>query len=67
MINKYPIRHDAEILTLELKRFKTNMLVIGTYKPFSLSDITFTSGIRNILEFYWSTHDDIFLMADFNS
>ena len=66
VINKYPIRQDVEILTLELKLFKTNMLVIGTYKSFSLSDITFTSGISNILEFCWSTHDNIFLMADFN-
>ena len=42
------------------------MLLIGTYKSFSLSDITFTSGISNILEFCWSTHENIFLMADFN-
>ena len=37
-----------------------------TYKPPSLSDIAFTSEIRDILTFYWSTHDNILLMGDFN-
>ena len=31
-----------------------------------LSDITFTSEIKNILTFYWSTHDNILLMGDLN-
>ena len=59
-------RQDLEILVLELKFFKTNWLVIGTYKPPSLSDIAFTSEISNILTFYRSTHDNILLMGDFN-
>ena len=33
---------DLEILVLELKIYKTNWLVIGNYKPPSLSDIVFT-------------------------
>ena len=44
----------------------TNWLVIGTYKPPSLSDIAFTSEISNILTFYRSTHDNILPMGDFN-
>ena len=39
---------------------------IGIYKPPSLSDITFTSEMKNILTFYWSTHGNILLMRDFN-
>ena len=66
MLNKYPTRQDLEILVLELKLSKTNWLVIGTYKPPSLSDIAFTSEISNILTFYRSTHDNILLMGDFN-
>ena len=31
-----------------------------------LSDITFTSEIKNIFTFYWSTHDNILLMGDLN-
>ena len=31
-----------------------------------LSDITFTSKIKYILTFYWSTHDNILLMGDSN-
>ena len=49
-----------------MKLSKTNWLVIGTYKPASLSDIAFTSEISNILTFYQSTHDNILLMGDFN-
>ena len=55
------MRQDFEILKLS----KTNWLVIGTNKPPSLSDITFTSEIRNVLTFYWSTHDKILLIGDF--
>ena len=66
MLNKYPTLQDLEILVLELKLSKTNWLVIGTYKPPSLSDIAFTSEISNILTFYRSTHDNILLMGDFN-
>ena len=66
VLNKYPMPQDLEILVLELKLSKTNWLVIGTYKPPSLSDITFTSEIRNILTFYRSTYDNILLMGDFN-
>ena len=32
----------------------------------SLSDITFTWKIKNILTFYWSTHGNILLMDDLN-
>ena len=66
VLNKYPTRQNLEILVLELKLSKTNWLVIGTYKPPSLSDIAFTSEISNILTFYRSTHDNILLMGDFN-
>ena len=57
VLNKYPTPQDLEILVLELKLSKTKWLVIGTYKPASLSDIVFTSEISNILTFYRSTHD----------
>ena len=57
---------DLEILVLESKLSKTNWLVLGTYKPPSLSDIAFTFEISNILTFYRSTHDNILLMGDFN-
>ena len=60
---RYPMRQDFEILKL----LKTNWLIIGTNKPPSLSDITFTSEIKNVLTFYWSTPDNILLMSDFNS
>ena len=49
-----------------MKLSTTNWLVIGTYKPPLLNDIVFTSEISNILTFYWSTHDSILLMGDFN-
>ena len=65
MLNRYATRQNLEILVLNLKLSKTNWLVIGTYKP-SLSDIAFTSEISNILTFYWSTHNSILLMGDFN-
>ena len=45
---------------------KLNWLVIGTYKPPSLGDNTFTSEISNIITVYWSTHGNILLMGDFN-
>ena len=32
----------------------------------ALSNITFTSEIKNILTFYWSTHDNILFMGDLN-
>ena len=60
------MHQDLEILVLKLKFSKTNWLVIGTYKPPSLSDIAFTSEIRNILTFYRSAPDNILLMGDFN-
>ena len=60
---RYPMRQDFEILKL----LKTNWLIIGINKPPSLSDITFTSEIKNVLTFYWSTIDNILLMSDFNS
>ena len=66
VLNKYPVRQDLEILVSELKLSKTDWLVIGTYKSPSLSDIAFTSEISNILTFYWSIHDNILLMGDFN-
>ena len=66
VLSKYPMPKDLEILILELKLSKTNWLVIGTYKPPSLSDIIFKSEIRNILTFYRSTYDNILRMGDFN-
>ena len=60
------MRQDLEILVSELKYSRTAWLVIGTCKPPSPSDITFTSEISNILTFYRSTHDNILLMGDFN-
>ena len=66
VLNKYPTSQDLEILVLELELSKTNWIVIGTYKPPSLSDIVVTSEISKILTFYWSTHDKILLMGDFN-
>ena len=60
------MRQDFEILALELEFSETNWPIIGTYKPPSLSDITFTSEIKNILTFYWSTNDNILLVGDFN-
>ena len=66
VLTNYPMRQDFEILALELKLWKTNWLIIGTYKHPSLNNITFTSEIKNILTFYWSTHDNILLMGDFN-
>ena len=60
---RYPLRQDFEILKL----LKTNWIIIGTNKPPSLSDITFTSEIKNVLTFYWSTHDNTLPMGDFNS
>ena len=41
------MRQDFEILKL----LKTNWLIIGTNKPPSLSDITSTSEIKNVLIF----------------
>ena len=66
MLTNYPVRQNFEILVLELKLSKTSWLIIGTCKPPSLSDITFTSEIKNILTFYRSTRDNILLMGDFN-
>ena len=66
MLNKYPIPQDLEILLLELKLYKISWLVIGTYKPPWLSDITFTSEISDILTFYRSTYNNILLMGVFN-
>ena len=43
-----------------------NMNNFQITKVQSLSDITFTSEIKNILTFYWSTHDNILLMGDLN-
>ena len=60
---RYSLCQDFEIVTL----LKANWLIIGTNKPLSLSDITFTSEIKNALTFYWSTHDNMLLMGDFNS
>ena len=54
VLNKYPMCQGFGILVLELKLSKTNWLIIGSYKPPSLKDITFTSEIRNILTFYFS-------------
>ena len=64
MLNKYPTHQALEILVGELKLSKTNGLVVGTYKPPSLSDIAFTSEMRNILAFYRSTHDNILFIGD---
>ena len=52
VLTNYPVRQDFEILALELKLWKTNWLIIGTYKHPSLNNITFTSEIKNILTFY---------------
>ena len=52
VLTNYPMRQDFKILALELKLSKTNWLIIGTYKLPSLSDITFTSEIKNIFTFY---------------
>ena len=57
---------DLEILVLELKIYKTNWLVIGNYKPPSLSDIVFTPEISNNLTIYQSTHGNVLLMGDFS-
>ena len=56
------MRQDFKILKL----LKSNWLNIGTNKPPSLSDIICTSEIKNVLTFYWSTHEDILLMSGFN-
>ena len=57
MLSNYPMRQNFEILALELKLQKTGWLIVGTYKSPSLSDITFTSEIKNVSTFYRSAHD----------
>ena len=57
------MRQDFEVLDLELKLLKMNWLIVGTYKPPSLSDLTFTSEVKNILTFYRSTHNNILLLT----
>ena len=57
------MRQGFEIPASELKHSKTNWLIIP---PF-LWDVTFTLEIQNVLTFYWSTHDNILLMGDFNT
>ena len=57
------MRQDFEIR----KFLKTNWLIIGTNKPPSLTDITFTSEIKNVLTFYWLNHDNVLRMGDFDS
>ena len=66
VLTNYTMCQDFEILALELKLLKTNGLIIGTYKPPSLSDITFTSGIKNLLVFYQPTHGHILVIGEFN-
>ena len=66
VLTNYPMCHDFEILALELKLLKTSWLIIGTHKRPSLSDITFTIEIKNILTFYRSTHGNILIMGDFD-
>ena len=61
------MHQDLELLVLELKLSKTNRLVTGACKTPSLSDITFTSDISNILTFYRSTYDNILLLSDFDT
>ena len=56
VLTNCPMRQNFEIIALEMKLPKTNWLIIGTYKPLSLSDITFTSEIKNIWTFYRSAH-----------
>ena len=41
-----------------------NNFQIAKVQP--LTDIRLTSEIKNILTFYWSTHDNILLMGDLN-
>ena len=62
-VHYHSMRQDFEILKL----LKTNWLIIGTNKPTSLSDITCTSEIKNVLTFHWPTHENILLMSGFNS
>ena len=60
---------DFEILVLELKLSKIIWLIIGTYKPPSLSDITLISKIQNIIDIllvYLLTHGNI-LLGDFDN
>ena len=64
LLNNYPMSQDFEILAFEVKISKTNWLIIGTYKPPSLSDNVFTPEL--ILTFYWSTHENILFMGDIN-
>ena len=64
VLNKYPMGQGPEILVLKLKLTKTNWLLIVSYKTPSLSDITFTFEVSNILTFYRSTHDNILLMGE---
>ena len=52
VLNKYPMGQGPEILVLKLKLTKTNWLLIVSYKTPSLSDITFTFEVSNILTFY---------------
>ena len=64
LLNNYPMSQDFEILAFEVKISKTNWLIIGTYKPPSLSDNVFTPEL--ILTFYWLTHENILFMGDIN-
>ena len=65
VLNKYPMHQKFEILVLELKFSEFNWLIIGSYKPRSLNDSTFTLEIRNNLTFYCSSHGNILLVGDF--
>ena len=47
VLNNYPMHQKSEILVLELKFSEFNWLIIGSYKPRSLNDSTFTLEIRN--------------------
>ena len=49
VLTNYPMYQYFEILALELKLSKIVWLIIGTCKPLSLGDITFTSEIKNFM------------------
>ena len=59
------MRQNLEIPVFELKLAKTNWLIIRTYTPPSLNDITFTSESTNIGTFYRLFCGNILLTGDF--
>ena len=65
-LNKFKLPYDIQAIPIEINIRKAKWLIIATYRPDRTNKGFFTDCMKNMLDYYSVSYDNILLMGDMN-